>query len=77
MGSVAPPLFWLFGGLKNVDHRLHPTLFQKLCLGKEEVQKHPFLEIFWTPFQAKTRGAFKGVMNQKKGVNTISYIEKK
>jgi len=31
------------------------------------------MEIFWAPFQAKTKGAFDGVMNQKKGVNTIPY----
>jgi len=28
--------------------------------------------LFGTPFQAKTKGAFDGVMNQKKGVNTIA-----
>jgi len=31
------------------------------------------MDIFGTPFQAKTKGAFDSVLNQKKGVNTIPH----
>jgi len=67
MCCVAPPLFWLFGWLKNVDHTLHPTLFQKLCQGNRRSTKTPFLwKILGTPFQATTKCAFDGIMNQKR-----------
>jgi len=56
----------------------YPTLFQKLCLGNRRSTETPFLwNFFWTSFQAKTKGAFDGVMNQKKIVNTIPPYKKR
>jgi len=50
----------------------------KSCVKATEIaQKHTYYgKNFWTPFQAKTKDAFDSVMNQKKGVNTISYLKK-
>jgi len=35
------------------------------------------MEIFGTPFQANTMGAFDCVINEKKGVNNVSYKKRK
>jgi len=44
----------------------------------EIAQKHSFYgNYFWTPFQAKTKDVFDGIMNQKMGATTISYKKRK
>jgi len=54
---------------QNSEPHVTPFTFWKVVSREQKC-------LFWTPFQAKTKGAFDGVMNHKKGVNTISYLKK-
>jgi len=51
-----------------------PYTFSKTLSRQQKKYRNAlFMDIFGTPFQAKTKGAFDSVLNQKKGVNTIPH----